>query len=205
MSFRRFAEAYQDRFAAALARWDLAALERVAGVLAAARSRGARVLIAGNGGSAAIANHAECDASKGTHVDGAPPLDTRSLAANPSVLTALANERGYASVFADQVALYGRSGDVLLVVSSKGSSANVVAACEAARARGLVTVALVGFDGGALKNVADHVVHVAADNYGIVEDMHQACLHVVTQWLCAEATVARDAPPATPTRSPSGS
>jgi phosphoheptose isomerase len=188
--FRAFAAAYQERFRRAVVEWDLAALEQLAEVLAQARARDARVLIAGNGGSAAIANHAECDASKGTHVDGKGALATQSLSANPSVLTALANDLGYHAVFEKQVEYYGRAGDVLLLVSSKGSSPNVVAACEAARARGMVTVALVGFDGGKLRGLADHVVHVPVDNYGIVEDMHQACIHLVSQWLrmLAEAT-----------------
>jgi D-sedoheptulose 7-phosphate isomerase len=185
--FLTFARGYQERFRRAVDEWEMPALEELAGVLAAARGRGARVLIAGNGGSAAIANHAECDASKGTHVDGQPPLDTRSLSANPSVLTALANDLGYHTIFEKQVELYGRAGDVLMLVSSRGSSPNVVAACQAAKARDMVTVALVGFDGGRLRELADHVVHVPVDDYGIVEDMHQACLHLITQWLRAVA------------------
>jgi phosphoheptose isomerase len=181
--FLAFARRYRDGFRCALDEWDLDALGELARVLTEARRRGATVLIGGNGGSAAIANHAECDASKGTYVESAAPLITRSLSANTSVLTAIANDLGYGAVFEKQVEYYGRPGDVLMLVSSKGNSANVVTACKAARARGLVTVALVGFDGGELRGIADHVVHVNADNYGIVEDMHQACLHLVTQWL----------------------
>jgi phosphoheptose isomerase len=181
--FRRFARDYQARFRRAVEEWDLGALEKLAAVLDAARARGACVLIAGNGGSAAIASHAECDASKGTFVDGRAPLNSRSLSANTSVLTAIGNDLGYPAIFEKQVEYYGKPGDVLLLVSSKGSSANVVNACRAAKARGLVTVALVGFDGGTLLGLADCVVHVPAENYGIVEDMHQACLHLVTQFL----------------------
>jgi len=185
MSFQQFAERYRAQFAAALDGWDLAALERVADVLAAARERGARVLIAGNGGSAAIANHSECDATKGTAVDGAPTLDTRSLSANTSVLTALGNDLGFETVFAKQVEYHGRAGDVLLLVSSGGNSPNVVQAAKTAKGRGLVTVAFVGFGGGTLKDLADHVLHVPVHNYGIVEDMHQASVHLVTQFLRA--------------------
>lgn len=183
--FARFAEAYRSRFLAAVASWDLAALERVAGVLADARARGATVLVAGNGGSAAVANHTECDAAKGTSVAGAPTLNVRSLVANTSVLTALGNDLGYESVFAKQVEYYGRAGDVLLLVSSSGDSPNVVAACRAARARGIVTVAFVGFEGGALRSLADHVLHVPVNSYGVVEDLHQASIHLITQFLRA--------------------
>ena len=187
-AFAEFARGYQERFRRAVVEWDLAALEELARVLDAARARGACVLIAGNGGSAAIANHAECDASKGTHAPdkGRAPLVSRSLSANPSVLTAIGNDLGYAAIFEKQVEYYGKAGDVLLVVSSKGSSPNVVNACRAAQGRGLVTVALVGFDGGELRGIADHVVHVPVDNYGIVEDMHQACVHLITQFLRAQ-------------------
>ncbi len=187
MKFSEFARAYQARFRAAVDGWDIEALERVAEIFAAARARGGTILIAGNGGSASIANHAECDASKGTHVAGVPPLNSRSLTANISVLTAIANDHGYAEIFERQVDYYGKPGDVLVLVSSKGSSPNVVAACKAAQERGIITVAMVGFDGGALKGLADEVVHVPADDYGIVEDMHQACFHVITQFLKTQA------------------
>jgi len=181
--FAAFAEDYRRRLLAAVEAWDLVALERVAALLADARARGATVLVAGNGGSAAVANHTECDASKGTHVDGAPALNTRSLAANTSVLTALGNDFGYETVFAKQVEYYGKAGDVLLLVSSSGNSPNVVAACRTARARGLVTVAFVGFDGGALRDLADHVLHIPVDNCGMVEDLHQSSIHLITQFL----------------------
>ncbi|MFO0628513.1 MAG: SIS domain-containing protein [Polyangiales bacterium] len=181
--FTAFAEAYRQQFLAAVASWDLAALAPVAAVLADARARGATVLLAGNGGSAAIVNHTECDASKGTSLDGAPTLNTRSLAANTSVITALGNDFGYETIFAKQVGYYGKAGDVLLLVSASGNSPNVVAACRAARAQGITTVAFVGFDGGALRGLADHVLHVPVHNCGMVEDLHQASMHLLTQFL----------------------
>lgn len=182
-SFLAFAQDYQRRFVEAVQNWDLGALEGLAVVLASARERGATVHICGNGGSAAVANHTECDCSKGTHHAGAAPLMTRSLSANPSLLTAIGNDLGYEWVFERQIEYYTRPGDVVLIVSSSGNSPNVVNACRAAKARGLLTVALVGFKGGALKDLADHVVHIPVDHYGIVEDMHQACIHLVTSFL----------------------
>jgi D-sedoheptulose 7-phosphate isomerase len=186
MSAPRFAEffrAYKQSFSAMLEAWDEAALARIVAVLESVRDRGGTLLIAGNGGSAAIANHTECDATKGTFHDGQLPLISRSLSANPSVLTAIGNDIGFASIFERQVDYYGRRGDALLLVSSSGNSPNVIKACEVAKTRGLVTIALVGFSGGALKDMADHSLFVASHNYGIVEDMHQASVHVVTQYL----------------------
>jgi D-sedoheptulose 7-phosphate isomerase len=180
--FGAFADSYRRMLQTALDSWDFEGLGRLAEVLRAARKRGSTILIAGNGGSAAIANHAEYDCT--AHQDE-NALNARSLSSNSTVLTALANDLGYQSVFERQVSRIGREGDVLVLISSKGNSPNVVDACRAAKARGLVTVAFVGFDGGALKGMADHVVHIPLHNYGVVEDMHQACFHVVAQYLRA--------------------
>jgi D-sedoheptulose 7-phosphate isomerase len=181
--FADFFRAYKASFAETLEAWDEAALARIARVLGEVRERGGILLVAGNGGSAAIANHTECDASKGTFHGGQPSLISRSLSANPSVLTAIGNDIGFGSIFERQVDYYGRAGDALLLVSSSGNSPNVVNACRAAKERGLVTIALVGFTGGALQKMADHCLFVPSHNYGIVEDMHQASVHVITQYL----------------------
>jgi D-sedoheptulose 7-phosphate isomerase len=182
-AFAEFFRAYKESFQEAVATWDEAALERIVRVLADVRDGGGTLLIAGNGGSAAIANHTECDVSKGTFHAGQPPLVSRSLSANPSLLTAIGNDVGFASIFERQVDYYGKKGDALLLVSSSGGSPNVIEACAAAKARGLVTIALVGFTGGALKDMADHCLFVPFHNYGIVEDLHQASVHVITQYL----------------------
>jgi phosphoheptose isomerase len=172
-SFDQFTDEYLTAFAAAARALDRQALARIMTTLDEARSRGADVYVAGNGGSAAIANHFECDATKGTHGRG-EALRTRSLAANTSILTALANDIGYETVFEKQIEYFGRPGDVVVLVSSSGNSPNVV-----------TTVGLVGFKGGALKTLCDVVLHVPVDNYGIVEDLHQAAVHLITQYLRA--------------------
>lgn len=181
--FEQFADAYLSRLAAAARSIDLVSLSRARDLVARLRDTGGTLFVAGNGGSAAIANHLECDASKGTMVEGHSPIRSRSLSSNPSVLTAIANDLEYAAVFAKQIEMYASASDVVMLVSSSGSSPNVVAACRAAKARKLPTIALVGFDGGALKALADVVVHVPVEDYGIVEDLHQSVLHVITQHL----------------------
>lgn len=182
-SFDSFFREYQDRFRAAIDAWDRRALEQIATEMAACRKRGGTVLIAGNGGSAAIANHTECDASKGTSRDGRPALNSRSLSANPSMITAIGNDIAFDAIFEKQLEFYMRPEDLVVVVSSSGKSPNVVRACRLAKARGVRTIALVGFSGGELKELADVVLHVAVNDYGVVEDMHQASFHLVTQWL----------------------
>jgi D-sedoheptulose 7-phosphate isomerase len=183
LSFAEFFRTYKKSFQEAVETWDQDALERIARVLAEVRDRGGTLLIAGNGGSAAIANHTECDASKGTFHEERAPLVSRSLSANPSVITAIGHDVGFKAIFERQVDYYGRKGDALLLVSSSGNSPNVIEACAAAKKMGIVTIALVGFTGGALKDMADHCLFVPFHNYGIVEDLHQASVHVITQYL----------------------
>lgn len=183
-SFDAFANEYLSAFSKAVLACDRTALSKMAELFDDAKKRGAQVFVAGNGGSAAIANHFECDVTKGTHSAGAA-LRSRSLSANTSILTALANDIGYEAVFEKQIEYFANPGDVVVLVSSSGNSPNVVRACEVAKAKGLVTFGLVGFRGGKLKDLCDHVLFIPLENYGIVEDMHQAAVHLVTQYLKA--------------------
>lgn len=185
--FREFADGYLDRFAIAIRAMDRDALARVAEVLSHARAEGRQVFVAGNGGSASLADHFECDATKGTDAPGRPPLRTRSLSANAAVLTATANDLGYDAVFERQLAWYGRPGDVAILVSTSGKSANIVRACRSAKESGIFTVALVGFDGGDLAKIADLVLHVPVENCGMSEDALQCAMHLVTQYIARNA------------------
>jgi D-sedoheptulose 7-phosphate isomerase len=148
---------------------------------------GAQVLVAGNGGSASTASHIACDLGK--TVLGANPTSRASrfrvvsLADNVALLTAWANDEGYATVFAEQVRMLGRAGDVLLVVSAGGSSPNIVLAARAAREQGLETIGLLGFDGGEVRELLDHYVLVPCNDYGHVESAHLVLGHLLTHWL----------------------
>jgi D-sedoheptulose 7-phosphate isomerase len=188
--FDAFITAYYERFARALLDFDKGPLREVLAVFDKVIADGGIVWVAGNGGSAAIANHTVCDASKGTHVEGHPPFRTVSLAANVEMLTAIGNDISYDAVFSEPLKYYLTEKDALLVVSSSGNSPNVVKACEYANARGVPTVAFVGFKGGRLKEIAAHVVHIAVDNYGIVEDTHQSLIHALTQYMKARSEAA---------------
>jgi phosphoheptose isomerase len=151
--------------------------------LRGAAERGARVFVAGNGGSAAIADHLCCDWMKGTHVDHLPALRVVSFTANTSLLTALANDFGYEASFARQVEMQGAEGDLLVLISSSGNSPNVLRAVEAARRKGMRVIGMTGFAGGKLAEAADVSLHVPVDNYGIAEDSHQMLMHVFAQLL----------------------
>lgn len=179
----RFVLDYQERLSAALRALDRRALHDVLEVLLAVSTRGGTLWVAGNGGSAALSDHTACDLAKGTHADGHPPLRAVSLASNAALITAIANDIAYDQIYRKQLEYQLREGDAVLLISASGSSPNVVEACRYARKRGAPTVAFVGFDGGELARLAEHVLHVRVDNYGLAEDVHQAVMHMLSQYV----------------------
>jgi phosphoheptose isomerase len=176
-------DAYAEETARAASSIEPAALDRAATILLGAYTRGAGVFSCGNGGSAAIANHLQCDHTKGvrTTTDLAPRVV--SLSANVELLTAIANDISYEDVFAYQLQSQSWPGEVLIAVSSFGRSPNIVRALTWARHHGLRTIALTGFDGGDARAVAEVAIHVDGTNYGIVEDAHQAVMHALAQYI----------------------
>ncbi len=181
--FNRFVASYYDRFMAALRGLDQRALEPVLAVLLDLARSGRILWIAGNGGSASLADHAACDLAKTTHLGRHAPIRAISLASNPAMLTAIANDIAFDQVYRKQLEIYLGEGDAVLLVSASGDSPNVVEACLYARSRGAKTIAFVGFKGGRLKVLADHVVHVEVENYGMSEDIHQSLMHVLSQYV----------------------
>lgn len=176
-------DAYADEFSRARKTVDPAELERAAAILLEAYAGGARVFACGNGGSASIANHMQCDHVKNirTATDLCPSVT--SLSTNVEILTAIANDLGYENVFVYQLQSLARPGDVLIAVSSSGRSPNIVRAISWARDQGLRTIAITGFQGGPARELADAAVHVECTNYGIVEDLHQSIMHALAQYI----------------------
>ena len=161
------------------------AIERVVQHLQVARESGAMVYVAGNGGSAATASHWVNDLGKATKQWGCTPMRVMCLSDNTSWLTALANDEGYDRVFAGQIENFAQTGDVLVVISASGNSTNLVRAVELAKSCGVVTIGLLGFDGGILKGMVDDYVWLPTENgaYQLVEDAHSILCHIVTTCL----------------------
>lgn len=178
-----YGAAYFSEWARATETLDPVALEMAAELLMDAYLRGATVFSCGNGGSAAIADHLQCDHVKGVRsgTDLAPRVT--SLASNVDLITAIANDIGYEDVFSYQLQSQARSGDVLVVISSSGSSPNIVRALSWAGSHGMATIAFTGFSGGEARRLADACVHVSCWNYGVVEDLHQAAMHAIAQYI----------------------
>lgn len=152
------------------------AAEAVTGAL---RS-GNKVLLCGNGGSAADAQHiaAELAGRLRMEREGLPAL---ALTVNPSVMTALANDYGYDMVFARQVQALGRAGDVLVGITTSGSSPNVVRALETARERGVTTVGLVGPAVAEIEGLCDHVIAAPTGDTQRAQEIHIAVGHAICE------------------------
>jgi phosphoheptose isomerase len=183
VSAASYADAYAQEITQAWKTLDFAAFESAAAILSEAYDRRAGVFSCGNGGSASIANHLVCDHVKGvrTKTDLVPRV--MSLSNNVELLTAIANDLAYEDVFSYQLQSQSQPGDVLIAISSSGRSANIVKALTWARGNGLRTIAITGFDGGAARNAAEVAIHADCTNYGVIEDLHQAVMHALAQYI----------------------
>lgn len=153
-----------------------AAAERIAGSLAA----GGLLLVAGNGGSAADAQHIAAELT-GRFLKERAPLRAMALHANTSALTAIGNDYGFDKVFAREVQAHGRPGDVLLGLSTSGNSANILAAFAAARERRLSIIALTGASGGAMRAQSDLCIRVPSTSTPRIQEMHITIGHTLCQ------------------------
>jgi D-sedoheptulose 7-phosphate isomerase len=182
---RDIALRYLREFSQLMMRVDLEAVVRIVTLLRAARDEDATIYIAGNGGSAATASHWANDLGKATKCAGRGWIRVMCLSDNTPWLTALANDEGYDRVFAGQLENFACPGDVFIVISASGNSPNLVQAVDLANERGMVTIALLGFDGGILKDRVRERLWLATEQgaYGLVESGHSVLCDVVTTCL----------------------
>jgi D-sedoheptulose 7-phosphate isomerase len=175
---RERATAYLDAAAASMAAIRDACLDDIlaaAATLVTSFRAGGALLICGNGGSAADAQHLATEfVSTLTLAHPRPAMRAIALTTDSSALTAIANDFGVERMFARQVEALGRVGDVLLAISTSGNSANVLAAAATARARGLRVIALTGASGGALAPDADVAIRVPSTETGHIQECHLA-------------------------------
>lgn len=175
---------YSVRLQGALAAFDWSCIASLAKVLRTAWAEGRRVILCGNGGSAANAMHIANDLLYGISMKGAG-IKVMALPANTSVLTCLANDLGYDEIFARQIRVLGEPGDVLIALSGSGNSPNVVKALEEARRRGMQSFAILGYSGGKCLGLADVPIHFPVNDMQICEDLQLVVGHMMMQWLCA--------------------
>jgi D-sedoheptulose 7-phosphate isomerase len=169
-----------------LAQWqglDLKSVTRLAEAVAQCQDKGRQIFVAGNGGSAATASHLATDLCKTAAVKDKPLIKCVSLTDNVSFITAAGNDLSFDDIFSRQLENLVQPKDLVILVSGSGNSPNLLKAAELAKRRGATTAALLGFDGGKLKDKADIVLLVDSDQYGVIEDLHMSVGHILTFYL----------------------
>lgn len=148
-------------------------------VLETARLNKKRVFICGNGGSASTASHYECDFNKGVSYDQDIKYDFECLSDNVPMMMAIANDIGYDDIFVVPLRNKLNKGDVVIGISGSGNSENIVRALAYANETDAETIAICGYSGGKIKEIAKHNIHVKIDNMQIVEDVHLMLDHLM--------------------------
>jgi D-sedoheptulose 7-phosphate isomerase len=156
------------------------AVDAMIDAVAEAVSAGQTLFTCGNGGSAADALHL-AEEFVGRYRSNRRPLPAVCLNADPTALTCIANDFGYDDVFARQLAALGRPGDVLVVFSTSGNSANIVRVMETARAQRMLVVGLLGKNGGVARELADHPIVVPSANSARIQEVHGLLLHAICE------------------------
>ncbi|MCC7260250.1 MAG: SIS domain-containing protein [Alphaproteobacteria bacterium] len=160
------------------------ALAALAALVTARLAQGNKLLLCGNGGSACDALHIAAE-FVGRFVKERAALPAIALTADVAALTAIGNDYGYDRVFARQVEAHGNKGDILIAMSTSGSSPNVLNAISAATARGVTTVLLTGAKAKGKEDIADHVFIVPSTNTARIQEVHITALHLLAEMVDA--------------------
>jgi len=169
---------YFERLKATIDRISRAEVNHFLGLLLDALEEGRTVFTMGNGGSAATASHYAADFNKGLSYGKARRFRFMCLSDKVPTLTAYANDVAYDEVFVEQLRNFLQPGDLVIAISGSGNSRNILKAIEYANGEGAVTVGLTGYDGGALKRIAQHGVHVPIADMQVTEDLHMVLDHL---------------------------
>lgn len=175
---------YTARLSDALLLPDIQKTAELANALLEAWKFDNSIYFFGNGGSAGNAIHLANDFIYGAGRGLGKGLKVEALSANSAVLTCLANDIGYDQIFAEQIRVKGQPGDVLVALSGSGNSPNIVKALEVGNELGLKTFAILGFDGGKSKQLAQFPIHFPVQDMQIAEDLQLIVGHICMQWLC---------------------
>ena len=168
-------------------RTNLESVEKLAQELRQAWINGRNVFICGNGGSAANAIHIANDLHYGIGACGPgaklPGLRVEALPANSGIITCLANDTGYENIYSHQLEGKSKNEDILIALSGSGNSANIVKALETANRIGVKTYAILAFNGGHCKDIAQTAIHFEINDMQVAEDTQLIVGHLCMQWL----------------------
>lgn len=166
-------------------------LEQIVGLIKEAYSAGRHIFVMGNGGSAATASHFVCDFAKGSGVKGKKKFKVIGLTDNIPMMTALGNDISYDEIFSAQLEVLLEKDDLVIVITGSGNSNNILRALEYAKANGAKTIALTGFSGGKVKDLADKTLIVPSDNMERIEDLHLILEHLLHLYFLEEVSEGR--------------
>jgi D-sedoheptulose 7-phosphate isomerase len=176
---------YSNRLQSVLATSDWSGVNTLASDMLTCWKDGRRVFLCGNGGSAGNAIHLANDFLYGIAKTTGAGLKVMALSANAAVLTCLANDVGYEYIFSEQLAVQAQKGDLLIALSGSGNSGNILRVIEQAKQMGVKSFALLGYDGGKCKALADVPIHFPVNDMQIAEDLQLIVGHMLMQWLYA--------------------
>lgn len=144
-------------------------------------NNGQFIFTIGNGGSASTSSHLATDLSKGLSLKLNRNVKALSLNDNNSLITAISNDISFTKIFEFQLLRFSNPGDLLIAISGSGNSENIIQAVKYAKNNKLKVIGITGFDGGELKNLVDHLVHIQVDDMQIVEDISSIFGHFILQ------------------------
>lgn len=176
-----FIQEYLKELQACLDEIDKGQIEAIVNAITDCWRNDRQVLILGNGGSAATATHFASDLSKNMATGKNTRLKAISISDNMALITAIANDIGYASVFKEQLTGLMGGGDMVVCISASGNSPNVLEAARYAKDNGAKVIGLTGFGGGALREIADYSVVLTSTEYEQVEDIHMVLCHLIAK------------------------
>ena len=176
-------QAYRKEHSRAMALIDVHLLEAAIELFDNTYTQGSTAFVCGNGGSAAIANHMVGDHSKIIQTDTEIKAKVISLCSNVEMMTAVSNDISYNQVFSYPLNSLGVSGDILLTISGSGNSKNIIEVILAAKKLDMKVISFTGFSGGESAELADINVHVSSKNYGVIEDIHQSLMQIISQFI----------------------
>lgn len=181
---KKLFQSYKSRIDYALDTVTLGELERSINIISNSSKNSGKIWIIGNGGSATTASHFATDLSRCTGENG-QPLRAISLCDNLGLITAIGNDFSFEDIFVKQLENLAKAGDLLIAISASGNSKNLIKAVQFANTSSIITLSLVGFDGGALKELSDNSVYVQTNigEYGVAEDCHLIICHYICSQL----------------------
>lgn len=178
-----FITGYANRLSEVLASADWSGVSLLGKDMLQAWRSGRQVFFCGNGGSAGNAVHLANDFIYGVAKRTGGGIKAVALSANPAVMTCLANDVGYDSIYSEQLAVLANEGDVLVTLSGSGNSPNILRVLEQAKAMNVKSYAILGYSGGMAKSLADVSIHFPVNDMQIAEDMQLVVGHALMQWL----------------------